>query len=138
LILIDTNVLIALTDPRESDYAPSIDELKSIREPILLPSVVLCEACYFLTDPFQRAQLRRTIATLGITVCPIPDEAEFWQEVFAWFDKYSEHSPDAVDAFLVILSHRNRRLKVWTHDSEFWTIWRRPDGSRVPLAVKPH
>ncbi len=112
--------------------------MKSLRPPLLLTSVVLSEACFFLSEPFQRALLRRTIATLGIKACSIPDEDDFWQELFDWLDKYSDHAPDAADGFLVVLSHRNRKLRIWTYDSEFWTIWRRPDGSRIPLAVRPH
>jgi hypothetical protein len=25
--------------------------------------------------------------------------------------------------------------KLWTYDSEFRVVWRRPDGSRIPMAV---
>jgi len=33
-----------------------------------------------------------------------------------------------------VLASRDRRVRVWTYDDEFVTVWRRLDGSRVPLA----
>lgn len=56
--------------------------------------------------------------------------------MFEWLTKYAEREPDWADACLAVLSGRDSKLKVWTYDSEFRTIWRRPDGSAIPMAVK--
>jgi hypothetical protein len=56
--------------------------------------------------------------------------------VFDWMEKYADHEPDWTDGCLAVLCGRDRSLKVWTCDTEFRSIWRRPDGSTVPLAVR--
>ena len=63
------------------------------------------------------------------------DELGLWQEVFDWLDRYSEHDADWTDGYLTVVSGRERRSRVLTYDREFRTIWRRPDGTRIPLAV---
>jgi hypothetical protein len=62
--------------------------------------------------------------------------APFRRDVFAWLDQYSDHEPDLADAYLAVLSAYHREYKIWTYDSQFRTIWRRPDGSPIPLAVR--
>jgi len=57
-------------------------------------------------------------------------------DVLLWLRRYKDHRPDFTDAYLVNATLLDRKLSVWTYDSEFSTIWRRPDGSAVPLAVK--
>jgi hypothetical protein len=41
-----------------------------------------------------------------------------------------------MESVLVLLSAAVTTAKVWTNDKEFRTIWRRPDGSAVPLTMK--
>jgi hypothetical protein len=65
----------------------------------------------------------------------IDDERPLWSDVFAWLDLYAEHDPDWADGYLAVLSGRDRHARVWTYDREFSTIWRRLDGTRIPLAV---
>jgi predicted nucleic acid-binding protein len=138
LILVDTNVLVALVDPRDPCRQRVLADQKTLAgQRLALTSVVLSEAGFFLRHPVARAKLRTIIQELEMLVYPLPDEAGLWSELFDWVQKYHAHAPDFVDAFLVILTSRDRKLKVWTYDSEFWTIWRRPDGSAIPLAVKP-
>jgi hypothetical protein len=50
--------------------------------------------------------------------------------------EYSDHEPDWADGCIAVLSGRNTALKIWTYDREFGTTWRRPDGTRIPLAVQ--
>jgi hypothetical protein len=50
--------------------------------------------------------------------------------------RYADHTPDYADACLCIMTHREPKAQVWTYDSEFTNIWRRPDGSAVPMAVR--
>ena len=39
------------------------------------------------------------------------------------------------DAYLAVVSGKRKGSKVWTYDREFRTTWRRPDGTRIPLAA---
>jgi predicted nucleic acid-binding protein len=63
------------------------------------------------------------------------DESSLWQAVFEWLEKYNEHEPDWTDGYLAVVSARESKSKVWTYDRGFKTTWRRPDGSRIPLAT---
>jgi predicted nucleic acid-binding protein len=80
--------------------------------------------------------LKSVIDEAGMQVYPLEDERRLWAEVFAWLDRYREHEADWTDGCLAVLCGRDKRLKVWTYDGEFATIWRRPDGTKIPLAVK--
>jgi hypothetical protein len=64
----------------------------------------------------------------------VDDEGHLWNETFAWLERYAEHQPDFADGYLAVASARDARCKVWTYDKEFQTLWRRPDGSRIPMA----
>ena len=136
MILIDTNVLVALVDPRDPLRERVLADYEKLKRPqFLLPSVVLAECGYILKYPFLRKKLRALLKELLIEPYALSEEARLWDDIFDWLAKYGEHRPDMTDAFLVILAHRDRSLKIWTYDSEFWEIWRLPDGRAVPLAA---
>lgn len=137
MILLDTNVVVGLTDERDSHNSRATADLDRMRgQRLALTSLVMAESCYFLRHRWQRARLRSLIRDLAIAAYPLPDESALWENVFEWFSKYADHAPDLTDAVLVVLSGLDRRLRIWTYDSEFSTNWRRPDGSAVPLAVR--
>jgi hypothetical protein len=94
---------------------------------------VLTEVCALLPFPMQQRRLRRLFDEFSVAAYPADDEPRLWQDVFAWLDRYAEHEPDWVDGYLAVVSARERQARVWTYDREFRTIWRRPDGSRIPV-----
>jgi hypothetical protein len=57
------------------------------------------------------------------------------RDVLLWLERYEEHEPDFADGELVVLSARDRSARVWTHDREFRSVWRRTDGGPVKLLV---
>ena len=75
------------------------------------------------------------IERLAMEPAPIVETSALWSEIFAWMRRYAEHEPDWVDAYIAVLCGANRRWRVWSYDREFRALWRRPDGSRIPLAV---
>ncbi len=137
MILVDANVLIALADPRERLNAAAVADLKRlIGANLLLAAPIVGEVCFAMPDGYRRARTRELIRALHMRPPAIVDDPPLWNEVFDWLARYAEHEPDWADAYLAVLCGRDKRLKVWTYDSEFRTIWRRPDGSRIPLAAK--
>jgi predicted nucleic acid-binding protein len=136
MILLDANPLIALVDNREALNPTAAADLKRLgRRELFLPSPVLTEVCFTLPHPYQRARLRDLIEAFDIQPCPVPREEILWAEVFQWLINYSEHEPDWTDGYLAVLCGREKEFKLWTYDSEFRVVWRRPDGSRIPMAV---
>jgi predicted nucleic acid-binding protein len=130
VILVDTNVLVALVLPKDRLHKRATRDLETLvsRELRVLPSV-LAESCFLLGQRGQRARLATLLAALRAQ----PATEPAWERVFEWLERYGEHQPDWVDACLVVMANREQRI--WTYDDEFRSLWRRLDGSRVPLAV---
>ena len=137
MILVDTTPLVALCDPRDGLHAKAIADLDRVaKRAIVLCDPVLTEACFLLSRPAQRARLERLIVELGMTPLAIEDATELRLEVFRWLTRYGEHEPDWADGYLAVVSERQKDARVWTYDREFRTTWRRPGGTRIPLAVR--
>ncbi len=137
MILVDTTPLVALCDPRDTLHARALADVDAVaRRPLYVCLPVLTEACFLLPHAVHRRRLERLLAELGIRPVVVEDEARVWAQVFGWLDRYAEHEPDWADGWLAVLSGLERTAKVWTYDSEFRTTWRRPDGTRIPLAAR--
>jgi predicted nucleic acid-binding protein len=137
MILIDTGPLVALCDPQDSFNATAMRHLKALAKwEFAICEPVLCEACFHLPTAPQRRRLESTIESLGILPVSIDDPRSLWKEVLDWLNKYADHEPDWADGYLAVLAGRDRKRKVWTYDTEFRTIWRRPNGSAIPMAVR--
>jgi predicted nucleic acid-binding protein len=135
VILVDTTPLVALCDPRDGLHAKAIADLDRVaKRAIVLCEPVLTEACFLLSRPVQRARLERLIVELGMTPLEVEDETELRLAVFRWLARYAEHEPDWADGYLAVVSEREKGARVWTYDREFRTTWRRPGGTRIPLA----
>ena len=136
MILVDTGPVVALCDPRDDLNRTAVGDLDRLwRQPLILCSPVLTEACFLLPHPAQRARLRRVLGDLSIHAYQTDDERRLWIDVLAWMHDYQDHEPDWADAYLAVVAGRDRRFRVWTYDREFRTTWRRPDGSAIPLAL---
>jgi predicted nucleic acid-binding protein len=138
VILLDTTPLVALCDPRDPLHARALADLDRLgRQLLFLCGPVLTEACFLLDRVIERQRLDRLCTELGFRPLEQDEnEAKRWHDVFRWLVRYAEHEPDWVDGYLAIVSGSERKAKVWTYDSEFRTIWRRLDGTRIPLAVR--
>ena len=137
MILIDTTPLVALCDPRDSLNKIALNHLKILaKTQLAICEPVLTEACFHLYAPSQRIRLQRTLEGLHVLPVPVDDPHSLWTDVFDWLNKYAEHEPDWADGYLAVLCGRNREYKVWTYDAEFRTIWRKPNGRTIPMAVK--
>jgi hypothetical protein len=96
---------------------------------------VLKDTCFLLPRAPQRERLRRVLAKFSVTTYRSDDEHRLWLDVFEWLLHYRDHEPDWADGYLAVVAGIERRARVWTYDREFRTTWRRPDGTRIPLAV---
>ncbi len=137
MILIDTTALVALCDPRDSLNKNALKDLVGLtKSQLAICEPVLSEACFHLSASAQRNRLRHVLMRLHVQSVVIEDTQSLWNEIFDWLDKYGEHEPDWADGYLAVLCSRNRKYKVWTYDIEFRTLWRRTNGSAIPLAIR--
>jgi predicted nucleic acid-binding protein len=136
VILLDTGPLVALCDPRDSLNAAAARQLRRLaRRPLVASLPVLTEACALLPHAVQRSRLRRFLTDFGVASYRVEDEHILRIEVLDWLERYRDHDPDWTDGYLAVLCGRENRARVWTFDREFRTIWRKPDGRAIPLAV---
>lgn len=136
MILLDTAPVVALCDPRDVLNRRALRDIDGLaREPLVLCSPVLTEACFLLPYRAQRERLRRFLGAFSVAAYQSEDESQLWFDVFEWLTRYQEHEPDWADGYLAVVSGKEKGAKVWTYDREFRTIWRRPDGTRIPLAI---
>jgi len=138
VILVDTGPLVALCDARDSKHERAIDDLRRLaKAEFAVCDAVIGEACFHLPRRAQRQRLHAALDELDVVGCSSPIESDFRSDVFAWLLKYADREPDWADACIAVLCGNDRALSVWTYDKEFHTTWRRPDGTRIPLAVAP-
>jgi predicted nucleic acid-binding protein len=136
MILIDTGPLVALCDPADRLHSTALAHLPKLAGAGLrVCESVLTEACFHLPHRTQRHRLRTVLNELHVTSVPTGTD-DFRDAVFDWLLTYADHQPDWTDGCLAVLCGQQVRLKLWTYDREFRTIWRRPDGGAIPLAVR--
>lgn len=137
MILIDAGPLVALCNERDALHTTAMAELAEMKDaPFAVCEAVLVEACFQLMHTSRRRRLRTLLTEFDIDTAGNTADPAFWADAFNWMEKYAEHAPDWADACISVLSGLDRKLKVWTYDREFRTVWRRPDGSAIPLATK--
>ena len=137
MILVDTGPLLALCDPKDSQHGKAVAEMERLsRFPLAVCDPVMSEAWYLLRTVTLRRRLDTFVAQVPLLVWVPEDPELFRREVLDWLERYADQEPDWADGFLVVAAAQERASKVWTFDSEFRTIWRRPDGSHVPLAMR--
>ena len=137
VVLVDTGPLVALCDARDSKHRAAVSDLATLaRDGLAVCDAVLTETVFHLPHPNQRLRLRALLIELKIGPAPVAQDVTMRHDVFDWLVKYADQEPDWADAWLAVLCGRDRRWKVWTYDREFRAIWRRPDGTRIPMAVK--
>lgn len=136
MILLDTNVVVALLDPRESLHARARKDLARLeKRPLVLIPAVLTESLFHLDARHSRSALRAWLTDARVGMLALIEHEAQHAVVLDWLLRYADHTPDYADGCLAVLSGLLPKAKVWTYDAEFRTIWRRPDGSRIPLAA---
>jgi len=137
VILVDTGPLVALSDPRDAKNKGALRECQYLRdEGLVTCEAVVTEACFHLREPHDRLRLASTLKDLRIGNVSWHPAGPPWSAVLEWMARYAEHSPDWADACIAVLSGIDKGLRVWTFDNEFHTIWKRPDGTAIPVVAR--
>lgn len=121
MILLDTNVLVAIVNPADGHYRRVMQELPKVTGPFYTCEAVLTESFHLLGRPNLRARLIDFVAQAPVGQLEAREGS--WPDIFSWLERYQEHSPDFTDAVLVHLLSTHKRAKIWTFDHEFSTIW---------------
>ena len=82
MILIDTVVLVALCDSRDSLHKTALRHLKALAQSqFAVCEAVLSEACFHLPADSQRQRLKRLLEELDVQLVPEDDARSLWIEV---------------------------------------------------------
>lgn len=136
MILLDTNVILALLDPADENHADAKRQAPEMyQQGLILVLPVLAELTHFLRKPYLYDRLQDIINALAVRFEPTETLID-QPAIVQWLRRYARHKPDYADAYLVALTLKRPRWRVWSFDHEFATIWRRSDGSAVPMALK--
>lgn len=137
MILLDSGPIMALLDERDTLNRRAVGQLKRARgKELYACAPVLTEVAFALPGRHHRRRLAEFLGRFEVRAAAVGREETAWREVLDWLDRYADHDPDLADGWLAVLSQRERRFRVWTFDREFRAIWRRPDGSAIPLAFE--
>lgn len=134
MILVDTNVLVALADERDQLHARATRDLGRLQGPYALSSVVLAEAFFLLPERHLRLRVQHLVERLPLSFVEIAGAS--WPAVFAWLQRFVEHEPDLCDGQLCTLA-TELDASIWSYDAEFRTMWRGPNGSRLKIVPEP-
>lgn len=131
MILLDTNILVALLDKRDGLHAKARADLRALKRPFGAIDAVLVECFALVRDPALRRRLWVLLSQLGVQ--PVSFDDGWWDRIQHWMTKYQDHHPDLCDALLIEAAVQ-KHAKIWTYDREFSEIWRTRDGQKLKLA----
>jgi predicted nucleic acid-binding protein len=130
MILIDTNVVVALVDERDGLRNRALADLGKLKGPFEVLDAVLVETFFLLQQAYLRQRVCFVLERLAVGHTQV--QGDWWSSIFAWLDKYARHEPDLCDAMLVVTATRQKSA-IWTYDAEFAKLWRSPEGKALQL-----
>ena len=127
----DTGPLVAFLDRRERHHAWAVEQIRTLKAPLLVCEPVLTEAMFLLSGfPVAREKLMRWleqgVLEIGFHL------ADHKQAVAALLVKYQDIPMSLADACLVRMAEIHDRHIVFTLDSDF-SIYRK--HRRLPIVV---
>jgi hypothetical protein len=106
-VVLDTSFLFALTDLSDRNHDRVLAVVQSIKEPLLLPSVVLPEVCYLIASRLGHQAMRRFIANLVVSGIQMESvTATDLERVNQILEQYADSQLDFVDAVIVAIAER--------------------------------
>ncbi len=121
--IIDTGIIFALSDKKDSWHSRSVDFLAAFSGNLIVPSPVIPEACYLLNTFLGQSAEKQFINALADREIAIEhfDIADLTRctEVL---NKYEDHNIGFVDATLIAIAERLKVTKLLTTDRKHFSI----------------
>ncbi len=135
VVLADTGVLVALLDRREKYHAWAVEQIRTIRPPLVTCEAVLAELCFLLSNvPKGTSSVRDNLAS-GAWVIDFSLKAEQGR-VFSLMSVYSDQPMSLADGCLVRMSELRAESRIFTLDRHF-QVYRRNRRQVIPLITPP-
>jgi len=122
-VLVDTGPLVAVLSRADQYHAACIQQLKSLRLPLLTSWPVLTEAAWLLrTNPSAVQRLLSSTQSGFIRVLELDESAAAWITTF--MNRYQDLGAQLADASLVYLAERENIGTVFTLDRRDFSVYR--------------
>jgi len=133
LVLADTGALVSLLDRRERFHVWAVEQIQSIRPPMLVCEPVLAEVCFLLADVAGGRQAIHESLKSGAWQLDFSIAAER-ERVFALMATYADQPMSLADACLVRMAELQSGARVFTLDRQF-RIYRKNRRQLIPLII---
>lgn len=130
-VLVDSGFLVALGIRRDPRHEAAKAWLQASRAPLLVPTPVVTESCYFLSAAAKAALLRWIAADARLRLVDIPAAAH--AAIAAILEKYADRAPDFTDAALVWAADAARCAQILTVDHADFAVYRLKGGRRFDM-----
>jgi len=130
--VVDTGPLYAAVDRDDQDHRRSVAALERRGLRLVIPALVVAEACYLIgtrLGPLVEAQFVATLADFDVRA-PEPDD---WKRIGALVQQYADFPIGSVDASVVALAERLRTRLIITLDRRHFTAVRDAAGRAFEL-----
>lgn len=125
MIVCDTGPLLAVLNPNDKNHRGCVDLLERHRGPLLVPSLVLTEVCYFLetrVGPEREAQFLDSLAEgemklVELTSIDLARMAELVR-------RYADFPLGAADASVIAIAERMGAREIATLDRRHFSVVR--------------
>jgi predicted nucleic acid-binding protein len=131
MVLADTGALVALLDRRERFHAWAVEQIRTIRPPLVTCEAVLAELCFLLSDFPKGVESVRDNLESGAWAIDFSLKAE-QERVFALMGVYSDKPMSLADGCLVRMSEMRADSRIFTLDRDF-QVYRRNRRQVIPL-----
>ena len=123
--ILDTSFLFALTDQGDRNHQRVLAVAQSVSEPLVLPVVVLPEACYLIASRLGHQAMCRFVSSMTPDTVQVEClTTEDLVRVHGILEQYADSQLDFTDAAIVAIAERLNITRVYTLDRRDFSIIR--------------
>ncbi|TMC41306.1 MAG: PIN domain-containing protein [Chloroflexi bacterium] len=130
--VVDTGPLYAAVDRDDQDHRRSVAALQRPGLRLVVPALVVAEACYLIGTRLGPTVEARFVATLADFDVRTPEPAD-WKRIGALVEQYADFPLGGVDASVVVLAERLRTRLIITLDRRHFGAVRSAAGQSFEL-----
>jgi len=123
--ILDTSFLFALTDQGDRNHQRVLAVAQSVNEPLVLPVVVLPEACYLIASRLGHQAMRRFVSSVTPEMIQVKSvTTEDLVRVHQLLEQYADNQLDFTDSAIVAIAERLNITRIYTLDRRDFSIIR--------------
>jgi predicted nucleic acid-binding protein len=124
-LILDTGPVYASLDRRDRNHARCRSLIESVDEPLLLPSPILPEVDYLVSERLSTGAMLALLADIEAGAYVVEDvEPADYRRVAELMDRYSDQDLGFVDASVIAIAERLGEPKVATLDHRHFAVVR--------------